>query len=86
MVTTATALLSMLNEEVNERPRWGWPATPNHLTKMLRRLAPAMREMGINVVLDYGRDEQNVKLIEISWSVGVPNKPKRDDLDCEVKF
>src|SRR4029078_347621 len=70
--TTATALLAMLNAEVNDRPRFGWPATPNHLTKMLRRLAPAMREMGINVALDYRRDDKNVKLIEISWSVDEP--------------
>ena len=72
MVITATTLLAVLNSDVTNRPRFGWPATPNHLTKMLRRLAPAMRAMGINVVLDHGRDEKNVKLIEISWSVDEP--------------
>lgn len=79
---TATGLLAVVNSHIGERPRFGWPATPNHLTKMLRRLAPAMREMGINVVLDNGRNHMNVKLIEISWSV----EPSAEPGNAEPKF
>jgi hypothetical protein len=64
---TATDLLKKLNEQVGDdrRVRYGWPAHPNQLTKMLRRLAPPMRAMGIEVNLDRERDAKNVKLIEV---------------------
>jgi hypothetical protein len=64
--TTATKLLQKLNNFVGHQRPHGWPRQPNHLTKALRRLAPAMRKMGFKVELDRVRDGNNVKLISIS--------------------
>jgi hypothetical protein len=46
---TATALLRVLGKQVSDEIRRSkaWPATPNALSNQLKRLAPALREAGI---------------------------------------
>ena len=41
------------------------PQIPNRLAGALRRLTPALRELGIEVELESGRDEGNRKIIRI---------------------
>jgi hypothetical protein len=69
----ASRLLFRLDTSLppSERPRHSWPKGANQLTKTLRRMAPAMRALGIEVTLDQERDPvSNVKLIELSFSDG----------------
>lgn len=65
---TATDLLrsltAMLPKDEGRLPR-GWPTHPNRLSGALRRLAPAMRELGIEVRIGEKRDADNRVLIEI---------------------
>jgi hypothetical protein len=73
---TATELMHRLNEVAdqqtkNSRPRW--LVHPQVLTRMLRRLAPALRAMGVILVMDEERDENNVKLIEVKAEDDDPN-------------
>jgi hypothetical protein len=56
---TATELWQALNELVSEDVRHtkAWPAAPNSLTSRLKRLAPALRGVGI----EYGEDRSGSK-------------------------
>jgi hypothetical protein len=56
---TATELWQTLNELVDEDVRHtkAWPAAPNSLTGRLKRLAPALRGIGI----EYGEDRSGTK-------------------------
>jgi hypothetical protein len=56
---TATELWQTLNELVDEDVRHtkAWPAAPNSLTSRLKRLAPALRGIGI----EYGEDRSGSK-------------------------
>jgi hypothetical protein len=56
---TATELWQALNELVDEDVRHtkAWPAAPNSLTSRLKRLAPALRGVGI----EYGEDRSGSK-------------------------
>jgi hypothetical protein len=61
---TATELLSWLNAATGyayKRPPAGWPRAPNALGGALRRLAPALRKVGIGV--EFSRDETAAKRI-----------------------
>lgn len=64
---TATELLRKIREVLpdRDRPPRGIPRLPNRLSGALRRLAPALRELGIDVDLGSGRDEANRRVIEI---------------------
>jgi hypothetical protein len=56
---TATELLGLLNVMTGytiRRPPAGWPHAPNTLSGILRRLAPALRKIGI--VVEFSRDEK----------------------------
>ncbi len=49
---TPTELLAALNERRGEtRQLRGWPNQPNRLSQMLNRVAPALRDLGINAEL-----------------------------------
>lgn len=65
---TATELLGLLNAITGyayKRPPAGWPRAPNVLSGNLRRLAPALRKVGITV--EFGRDEaQASRVISIT--------------------
>jgi hypothetical protein len=56
---TATELWKALNELVDEDVRHtkAWPGTPNSLTNRLKRLAPALRDIGI----EYGEERSGSK-------------------------
>jgi len=66
---TASELLTRIRARLpeHERQQKGIPHRPNSLSGHLRRLAPALRELGIEVTLEAGRDEENRKLIEIEY-------------------
>jgi hypothetical protein len=51
---TATELLKALSESIPEAQRKakGWPKRPNTLSGILRRIAPPLRKVGINVTFD----------------------------------
>ncbi|MBR1147500.1 hypothetical protein [Bradyrhizobium sp. AUGA SZCCT0431] len=69
IVEPATELLRLLEKSVpvEEARKRNWPKQPNQLTRSLRRLAPVMRSMGIEVELDFERDkETNIKRIRIT--------------------
>jgi hypothetical protein len=69
IIEPATELLRLLEGSVTteEARKRNWPKQPNQLTRSLRRLAPVMRSMGIEVELDFERDrETHVKRIRIS--------------------
>jgi DNA polymerase-1 len=52
-VTTASELLRELNARAGDRAKQkGWPTRPNHLTGQLRRIAPALRQVGVEVIYD----------------------------------
>ena len=56
IVTTAKALLSELGALVqdHERRDKSWPRTAQHLAGQLRKLGPALREVGISIEKDRG--------------------------------
>jgi len=64
---TATELLGVLAVHVPETQRRGkgWPAQPNLLTGRLRRMAPAMRKIGIMIESDRERDRKRARMIQI---------------------
>jgi hypothetical protein len=56
---TATELLALLNTMTGysyKRPPAGWPRAPNALSGIIRRLAPALRKVGI--IVEFSRDER----------------------------
>jgi hypothetical protein len=65
---TATELLAALAAHVPESQQRGkgWPVQPNLLTGRLRRMAPAMRKIGIMIRMgDRKRDQVRSRMIEI---------------------
>lgn len=64
---TATQLLDALAAHVPETQRRGkgWPAQPNLLTGRLRRMAPAMRKIGIMIESDREPDRKRSRTIQI---------------------
>jgi hypothetical protein len=57
---TASDLLKELNEIVPEAEQKskGWPKRPNTLSKILRRIAPPLRKVGIDVRFDRDKDRR----------------------------
>ncbi len=64
---TASALLSKIRERSpnKDHPQAGIPRLPNRLAGHLKRIAPALREMGFGVDQDKQRDAKNRKIIKI---------------------
>jgi hypothetical protein len=67
---TATQLMAKIKTKLDGENRWpaGVPRLPNRLAGAIRRLAPALRELGIVVELDVGRDTGNRKTIRIVYN------------------
>ena len=68
VIESAAGLLVALTAVVGPEGarRRSWPKLPNMLSRSLRRLAPVMRSMGLEVELDYERQKDtNIKLIRI---------------------
>jgi hypothetical protein len=65
---TATELLKALSDSIPETRRKGkgWPKRPNTLTRTLRRLAPPLRKVGIDVAFD--RDEHGERIVTVERS------------------
>ncbi|MCK6460274.1 MAG: hypothetical protein L6Q95_10330 [Planctomycetes bacterium] len=66
-VGTATELLEALNSGVDERTRTGrgWPKAPNALKGMLKRLAPSLRSVGIEIEFQQGAGSASRKRIRV---------------------
>lgn len=62
---TATHLLSALNELASEAERRaeGWPKAPNRLRPMLQRLAPSLRQIGVDVLFPRRSDKHGSRRI-----------------------
>jgi putative DNA primase/helicase len=62
---TATELLQVLTERSDDptRRQKGWPANAQGLSNTLRRLAPNLRKIGIEVVFSKGKDRRRLRLI-----------------------
>jgi hypothetical protein len=78
--STASDLLVTINNRVQpqDRPR-DWPRGANRLSGEIRRLAPALRELGVSVDMDYRRKGDNNKLIKL-WI----EKPKPEPLQPDL--
>jgi hypothetical protein len=62
---TATDLLRVLTDRSDDptRRQKGWPANAEGLSNTLRRLAPNLRKVGIEVAFSRGRDRRRQRLI-----------------------
>jgi hypothetical protein len=62
---TATELLQVLTERSDDptRRQKGWPANAQALSNTLRRLAPNLRKIGIEVAFSKGKDRRRRRLI-----------------------
>lgn len=62
---TATKLLQVLTERSDDptRRQKGWPANAQGLSNTLRRLAPNLRKIGIEVLFSKGKDRRRMRLI-----------------------
>ena len=75
---TASQLLDLLTERAGKvAERDGWPTRANGLSRMLRRIAPDLRAVGIDVEFDRKRDT-GARHIGVTF-VGTDDKP--DDPD-----
>lgn len=65
---TATALKgkleSVIGESINKK---AWPQSPRGLTNALKRIAPALRKVGIQYTKTRGTDKNRTKLIKLDW-------------------
>jgi hypothetical protein len=66
-IGTSTELLEVLEHKVSEKivRSKQWPQAANQLSKRLNRLAPVLREVGINVELGINREKRR-RLIKIN--------------------
>jgi hypothetical protein len=69
-VGSATELLVLLTPTT--RPPYGWPGTAHVLTGRLRRIAPALRESGIEFATKRVRGERRVVLTRIAEAPTFP--------------
>src|SRR5262249_22253777 len=60
---TASQLLERLNP-VGRLPK-GWPQTPRRLSNDLRRLAPQLRSVGVNLEFDLRRGHSGHRIIRV---------------------
>lgn len=65
---TATELLNKLNSLVSEtiRQQKSWPKSPSHLSNILRRLTPNLREAGIAMDFDEKKGKSRSRIITIT--------------------
>ena len=66
---TASELLKILTERAEgdySRKSNYWPNTPNHLSNRLRRAAPGLRQIGIEVEHDIREGSQGRRIIRIT--------------------
>jgi len=69
---TATELLALLNTMTGysyKRPPVGWPRAPNALSGIIRRMAPALRKVGIEV--EFSRDDAAASRVITITRVGI---------------
>jgi hypothetical protein len=78
---TATDLLDLLNQrkyiDPNRQPK-GWPRTPNTLSSRLRRVAPALR--ALKVQIEWSKLDRNTKTIDISLAETISETIRDDPL------
>ena len=81
---TATDLLDEINDcyQWPQKPPAGLPRLPNRLSGQLRRLAPPLREVGIEVEMGRNRDAKNRNLIRI-WRVDGEENEKAEGANPE---
>jgi hypothetical protein len=80
---TATDLLEILSTHAREKvvTRRDWPTRPNVLSSILRRVAPNLRALGINLAFDVRQPGTGTRLIAIT-AVGCDDGPlDRDGLE-----
>jgi hypothetical protein len=61
---TASDLLKALSDSIPEAQRKakGWPKRPNALTRILRRIAPPLRKVGIDVAFDRDQHKRTISI------------------------
>jgi hypothetical protein len=66
-ITTATELLAVMTQLTTEQVRRSshWPMSARGLSGQLRRLAPALRRIGISVTLDHREAHTGRRLVHI---------------------
>jgi len=67
---TATALLSAITPD---RAPKGWPSTPRALAGALRRVAPALRSVGVAIEFSRSTDQHHARIIELMRGEQSPN-------------
>jgi hypothetical protein len=80
---TATELLKKLNERADENTKRAkdWPARPNALSGRLRRAAPPLRKVEVNV--DFYRDSDTNRTRKISLYLGPPKQKTTEQHNVE---
>jgi hypothetical protein len=78
---TSTDLLAELNALAtdHEKRRRSWPSVPQALSGMLTRLAPSLRQIGIEVGRGHGHKERYIELHTIEVSSSRPAQASRGD-------
>lgn len=80
---TAKELLAKANDQVLEKDRGSeWPKTPRKASGLLRRLAPALRKQGFDVVFPGETDK--TRTYSVSKNRGANNRPNRPDSPVEA--
>jgi hypothetical protein len=84
---SASELLKALNEVVPESQQKakGWPKRPNTLSGILRRIAPPLRKIGVDVVFERDPDKERARKIAITCRpVGVGKTSSRSSASSET--
>jgi hypothetical protein len=78
---TAADLLKALNDVASETQQKakGWPKGPAVLAKTLRRIAPPLRKIGIDVAFERTPGGKRTRTITIARKEGAPDRPDRPD-------
>jgi hypothetical protein len=71
----ASELLAALTEEAGERVARSkaWPDTPRALSDRLRRLAPFLRKIGVNIDFDKREGKMRKRMIHITMAAPMPD-------------
>jgi hypothetical protein len=80
---TASALLKDLGDHVDDatKRKKGWPSTPRALSGQLRRLAPTLRAVGVEVQFDREPTAKRRRMIVIRAANGSPDGETEKTLD-----
>jgi hypothetical protein len=78
---TAADLLKALNDVASETQQKakGWPKRPAGLGSLLRRIAPPLRKVGIEITFDRTPGGKRTRTITIARKEGAPDRPDRPD-------